>query len=460
MADGADADGDGIMSSADSNDNSFGGSGLAPEDLDRDGTPNYLDLDSDGDGINDLTEATGTYDSDGLANGTDSDGDGMRGNYTSSSTVADNYDGFGGKGISLKDSDGDGYPDAYDIDSDNDGITDNVEGQSTCSYKLPVGTDADGDGMDDAYEVSTNSCSKAAGGITPYDKDADGIPDYLDSDSDNDGVPDTNEGAGITGSYVTSTTDADKDGLYDQWDSYNIKTSNSNFTYNVLHSNMGSNGNFDGPATPGSSSKLVQSQTGDCPTVDRDWRNTTILPVTLVSFKGNLNNGLVRLDWVSVNELNLNNYIIERSTNGTTFTPITTVAAKGNIQNTVYTTSDDVSTLAGVVYYRLRMTDKNGTYRNSTVISFKLNTKPVAVTVHPNPAASYYNIRINTQKDATATIRVTDMIGKVISVSTVKLVTGSNTIAYSNLSSYATGTYNVQVLMDGELYNEKLIIVR
>lgn len=67
----------------------------------------------------------GVYDSDGIANGTDTDGDGMRGGYTNAANVADNFNGFGGRGIRPIDSDNDGKPDAYDIDSDNDGIPDN-----------------------------------------------------------------------------------------------------------------------------------------------------------------------------------------------------------------------------------------------------------------------------------------------------------------------------------------------
>ena len=51
----------------------------------------------------------------------------------------DNFNGFGAKGYTLKDRDGDGLPNPYDIDSDNDGITDNVEGQPTCSEQQPSG---------------------------------------------------------------------------------------------------------------------------------------------------------------------------------------------------------------------------------------------------------------------------------------------------------------------------------
>lgn len=56
----------------------------------------------------------------------------------------------------------------------------------------------------------------------PVDTDADQSPDYLDSDSDNDGVPDIVEGQNTNGNGVADITpignDADGDGLDDVYD--------------------------------------------------------------------------------------------------------------------------------------------------------------------------------------------------------------------------------------------------
>ncbi|MDC1343933.1 hypothetical protein N8249_09880, partial [Flavobacteriaceae bacterium] len=76
------------------------------------------------------------------------------------------------------DSDNDGIVDAFDADSDNDGIPDIIEAQG-----IPVtllGTDADLDGLDDVFTTF----------VSPVDSDLDIVPDYLDLDSDNDGVYD------------------------------------------------------------------------------------------------------------------------------------------------------------------------------------------------------------------------------------------------------------------------------
>jgi hypothetical protein len=103
-------------------------------------------------------------------------------------------------------SDTDGIPNHLDIDADDDGIPDNVEAQPTIGYDAPSGNgtamaDTNGDGIDDNY---------GTGLLVLEDTDGDGTPDYLDIDSDNDGLPDIQEN-GMANSV--STNDTDTDGL-------------------------------------------------------------------------------------------------------------------------------------------------------------------------------------------------------------------------------------------------------
>jgi gliding motility-associated-like protein len=114
------------------------------------------------------------------------------------------------------DTDGDLIPDYLDIDSDNDGIPDNVEGQTTDGYIPPSGEDLNLNGLDDAYERDGNL------GIFPVDTDIDLLADYLDEDSDNDNVPDNIEGHdadhdGIP-DVVLIGSDKDLDGLDDAYE--------------------------------------------------------------------------------------------------------------------------------------------------------------------------------------------------------------------------------------------------
>lgn len=118
---------------------------------------------------------------------------------------------------SVCDFDDDGLLDTVDIDSDNDGIPDNVEAQPTIGYIPPSNissniTDANNNGLDDVYESIMGGTD-----ITQIeDTDGDGIKDYFDTDSDNDGTPDIEENGQPD---VLNNLDVDGDGLDDNLDS-------------------------------------------------------------------------------------------------------------------------------------------------------------------------------------------------------------------------------------------------
>jgi choice-of-anchor A domain-containing protein len=458
MADGVDADGDGIMSSADSNDNSFGGTGLTPQDLDRDGKPNYLDLDSDADGITDLTEATGVYDSDGIASGTDTDADGLKGDYSNSSTVADNYNGFGGRGVTLLDSDADGKPNAYDIDSDNDGISDNIEAQATCSYKLPLNTDTDGDGVDGNYDLTNVSCNKTSAGLTPYDKDGDGIPDYLDSNSDGDVAPDINEASGFSGNFVSNYTDTDGDGMIDEFDSFNILTAISNYHYNVTNQYMGTNGSFTGNSPSGSNVTLQKTGTGDCVTDDRDWRNTAVLPLNIVQFTASFISPMVTVKWNVAAEVSVDYYDIELSYDGIHFTAADHVTALNN--GTVsYTKTISIASSNKGFYIRLKQLNKDGKSFYSKVIFIKTNaTETISIT--PNPFKSQLQVNLKSSKAGTTSITLYTMEGKKCLAQTFNVVKGDNQLMVTDVSQLLPGIYLINISSAEGSYNQKLVKVQ
>ncbi|CAN1509878.1 Gliding motility-associated, C-terminal domain [Flavobacteriaceae bacterium] len=95
-----------------------------------------------------------------------------------------------------KDTDGDTIPDQLDLDSDNDGVPDGIESQK--NPKALSNTDTNLDGLDTIFEPATN----------PNDSDLDGVPDYLDLDSDNDGIYDLVESG-------SNALDANKNGVLD-----------------------------------------------------------------------------------------------------------------------------------------------------------------------------------------------------------------------------------------------------
>lgn len=163
---------------------------LAEKDTDGDGIPDRNDLDDDNDGIPDAIEALSC-----------------------------------GTGFSFCDSDNDGIPNSSDLDSDNDGIPD-IEEAGFASYSNNKATidpanwiDANANGLHDAIEAML-----AAGTYHLPDTDNDGVKDFTDLDSDNDGLFDVDEagernGDGDrNGDGVGDGIDSDGDGILDVFD--------------------------------------------------------------------------------------------------------------------------------------------------------------------------------------------------------------------------------------------------
>ncbi len=152
-------------------------------DADGDGLGAFEDVDSDGDGVPDRLEMPGA--------GSDHDGDGIADAFDVDFTGGTDANGDGIDDALLPDSDGDGIADVFDPDSDNDGLPDGLEAGAW-------GFDSDGDGIDDRWDADTlgNTDSDGDGladDASVIDTDGDGIPDTRDIDSDRDGISDAAE---------------------------------------------------------------------------------------------------------------------------------------------------------------------------------------------------------------------------------------------------------------------------
>ncbi len=170
---------------------------IGETDIDDDGIPDPLDPDADGDGIPNDRDGRDDPDGDGVASWLDSDADG---DGIPDSREASDQNGS----LTYPDTDGDSKPDHLDVDADGDGIDDEIEAHDRngdgASDVERLGDD-DGDGLDDGFDEVGS----------PVDTDADGTPDYRDSDDDGDGLLTTSE-LSDAATFELDDAELDRDG--------------------------------------------------------------------------------------------------------------------------------------------------------------------------------------------------------------------------------------------------------
>jgi Secretion system C-terminal sorting domain len=420
-----DTDNDGVFTGLDN----FVGFGdatdPAPANADGDSVANYLDLDADNDGINDVIEggnASFDTNSDGVIDGPDADLDGIQ------DGVDANDAGFGegtnGDATPPLNSDGDSVPNYLDLDSDNDNINDVIENQDTNGNGIIDGgetsldtnndglvdsADNDGDGIQDAADTNDAGFGENIGTSTATATDTDGgaSPNYIDTNSDGDGINDIDEACGSAG---CSTLDADNDG--------DVDGSADNDGDGILDSADANDSGFGEGGGP--------------------------LPVTFVSFEGKLSNNRVQFTWKTAAETNNSHFIIERSLDTRMWAEVSRVNAKGESQNLTVYQGFDENPQVGTNYYRLWQVDKDGkqeAYPRLIDITYQF----MAITsVYPNPSIDKLNVKLKSNVNEPVQIRIINASGKVLETIRFQKATLEEE-AVLNVKDLPSGTYFLEI---------------
>ena len=173
------------------------------------------------------------------------------------------------------------------------------------------------------------------------------------------------------------------------------------------------------------------------------------LPIKLTSFTGVREGSRNILHWETANETNNKGFELQRSANGEKFSSIASINSKaenGNSSSVLYYSYNDEKPLAGTNYYRLRQIDFDGkeSFSNIVVLKSAQITKAEISKVYPNPVEDQLNIILNTPNSEKVNIRITDLVGKVITEKVLQTNQGDNTIQFPT-SQLSRGTYLIRV---------------
>lgn len=170
------------------------------------------------------------------------------------------------------------------------------------------------------------------------------------------------------------------------------------------------------------------------------------LPVTLDKFNAdNKVPGQIRLTWLTYQEINSLEFVIERSADLNNWEVLGSVGAAGNsgsVKN--YSFTDDRPLNASAVFYRLRQVDADGKFGYSGVVRVSSKAK-IKLLLFPNPVVNTVNVQLGEGIQRNQQIQIFSTQGKLMKTITP---TSGNLVQIS-VEGMPVGSYFLRLVENG-----------
>jgi hypothetical protein len=184
--------------------------------------------------------------------------------------------------------------------------------------------------------------------------------------------------------------------------------------------------------------------------------NCAVLPIELLYFNSNLENGVVNLNWSTASEKNNEKFNIERSQNGKDWEIIKLINGAGNSSNEIKYQYVDEAPMFGVSYYRLVQIDYDGKSSASKVNVID-NSKLRSVIAFPNPGGKEaLKLQIRGFRNQEISIEIKSLYGSTILSKSIKV--DADNLTYNLPSNAAEGSYILTVKSSNYISVKKVIV--
>jgi parallel beta-helix repeat protein len=175
---------------------------------------------------------------------------------------------------------------------------------------------------------------------------------------------------------------------------------------------------------------------------DRGAYETGVLPVELLSFRGDPSVSGAILTWKTATEINTTHFDIERSNDGQSFKKIGETKAQGN--NSKYQFTDELP--YPITYYRLKINDLDGSFKFSKTINITANGKS-KVKIYPTISNGILTVE-NAQN-----FEIVNTMGQVVFTE----LDGTHHSSF-NIQHFQSGFYIVRGAdTEGSLFSAKIV---
>jgi FG-GAP-like repeat/IPT/TIG domain len=306
-----------------------------------------------------------------------------------------------------------------------DGKQDMVVTNSTAaSVSVLFNTTASG-GASPTFAAKVDFTTGAApGAVANADLDGDGMPDLVIANS------------GAASISVLRNTTSTGSGTPSYSAKVDFTTGNSPVSVSVA--------DIDGDGIPEISAANLNSNTGSVFQL-----NFSALPVTITDLKAYPKNKGVAIEWISLQEINIDRYEAERSQNGQQFTKLGTAQPKTNGSLAIAYALFDPSPFTGINFYRIKIIERGQVTYSKTERVNIMDGAVNIMAVYPNPVnANNIALQLNLQKGRYI-ISLTDKLGQQLVSKSINHAGGSATENITSPKTLAAGVYQLRLTGGG-----------
>jgi hypothetical protein len=187
-----------------------------------------------------------------------------------------------------------------------------------------------------------------------------------------------------------------------------------------------------------------------------------VLPIKLISFTAEKISNDVRLNWLAGDALNFSHFEVERSSDGVSFSHIGRVALhETTIGDHPYDFKDagilNTAALSAMLYYRLKMIDRDGHTEYSKMAKVANEIKPGLVRAFPDPFINEIFVQMNIIKPGKVTVSLINSNGATAHTSKLFLKAGENKITLLPPPGLPKGVYLLRVHCNDNVTSLKII---
>lgn len=183
------------------------------------------------------------------------------------------------------------------------------------------------------------------------------------------------------------------------------------------------------------------------------------LPCKFVSIGASKKESKAVVNFTVANELNISEYIVERSGNGKDFDAAGSVKEVNNNQQLNSYSFTDAAPFAGSNYYRVKALSKDGKFDYSAVVALGAGTPRGEMFVYPNPVANgNFNLQLTAAEKGNYEVRIFDVSGREVYGGKLTVESEYQNIQMSVPAMNTSGVYILQMVKNGTVMMQQNII--